>query len=324
MPSTRNAPCPCGSGRKVKRCCDARLPDEAAARRRDDRVGRDMETWAFTHHGDELRAAAWALLEQIAGAQEAEWIAPHWALLDHELRSGGTAAARYAALPHLPPADRDSAERIAASRMGLYRVRACRPGLTMDLEDLLGGGDVTVASSNVSTSASAGDLLLARLMSGPTASLWGPARAYSGLHAIALLEAIERAMDNDDDDPLPRAWPSLMSLDTTTPPVIGHAAWAIEDADAAFEQLPEAFEYDGEQDGADVFVWRLGERDEDCVGFIELYSDGLVLCTFGEGLLERGIAMIQAALGEEARLVERQALALGEHRPRRAHRRMAA
>jgi hypothetical protein len=323
MPSPRNAPCPCGSGRKLKRCCDARLRDEAATRRRDDRVGRDSEAWAFAHHGHELRVAASALLEEIASTPEADWIAQHWALLDYELRAGGTAAARYAALPHLPAADRDSAERIAASRIGLFWIRDFRPGLTIDLEDVFGGGDVTVASATVSTSVSAGDLLLARLVSGPTPSLWGPARAYAGPQAIALLDAIERAMDHGDD-PLARVWPSLMMIDPTTPSVIAHAAWDIEDAEAVLERLPDALEYDGEEEGADVFVWRRGERDEDCVGFVELYGDGLILCALSEGLLDEGIAMIQAALGEQARLVERRVLPLRERRPRRAHRRLAA
>jgi SEC-C motif len=326
MPSTRNAPCPCGSGRKRKRCCDARLDEQAALRRRDERVGDDMEAWALAHHGDELRAAARTLLEELPGAPQATWIAVQWALLDHELRSGGTAAARYAGLPRLPAGDRESAERIAASRVGLFWVLGCRPGAAIDLEEVLAGGTVTAASTNVSRSASAGDLLLARVMTGPTASLWGPARAYSDRDAIALLDAIERAMDHDDDDPMARIWPSLMTLDARTPPVMAHAAWKIQDAEAAFARLAEAFEYDGEdEDGADVFVWRLGDRDEDYVGFVELYDDGLFLCALGgEALLDEGIAMIEAALGEQARLVERAARQLHERRTRRAHRRMAA
>jgi hypothetical protein len=324
MPSTRNMPCPCGSGRKRKRCCDGRVRDEAALRRRDERVGDDMEAWALAHHGDELRAAWWALLEALPGTPDAFLVAIQWALLDYELRCGGTAAARYAALPKLPAGDRDSAQRIAASRIGLFRVRACRPGATLQLENVFEGGEVVVASEHVSTAASAGDFLVARVMSGPPTTLWGPARTYSGPEAIALLEAIERAMDHDGDDPLPRIWPALMTLDTTTSPEVAHAVWKIDDLDAAFERLPDAFEYDGEEDGGEVFVWRCREREEDRLGVLELYGDALLLGAFDDADLDDGIAMVEAALGEQARLVERRAIPLGERRPRRAHRRIAA
>jgi hypothetical protein len=140
-----------------------------------------------------------------------------------------------------------------------------------------------------------------------------------------VLEAVERARDHDDEDPLRHIWPNLMTLDTTAPPVIAHAAWDIEDAAAAFARLADAFEYDGEDDdGVDVFVWRAGPRDEDCLGFVELLDDRVVLFAAGEALLDDGIAMVEAAVGDQARLVDRQAVQLAERRPRRAHRRLAA
>ena len=93
----RNAPCPCGSGRKFKRCCADALdqPDRVASR--DDAVGGRIRAWAFQHHHDAIDAA---LAEIIAGRENAVLddadlaLIATWALNERELPGGGTAAQR--------------------------------------------------------------------------------------------------------------------------------------------------------------------------------------------------------------------------------------
>ena len=62
----RNAPCPCGSGRKFKRCCAGTLDDPAAISRKHDQVGTRIQAWAFEHYDAEVQAA----VEEIMAGRE--------------------------------------------------------------------------------------------------------------------------------------------------------------------------------------------------------------------------------------------------------------
>jgi len=77
MPTARNAPCPCGRGTKFKRCCALRAADRAAELRREERIGRDAEAWAFARHGDELTEAGRRLTAHLRGSPHAAWITEH-------------------------------------------------------------------------------------------------------------------------------------------------------------------------------------------------------------------------------------------------------
>jgi hypothetical protein len=325
MSTARNAPCPCGSGQKFKRCCAARLRDQAADARRDERVGREAEEWAFAQFGGELAAAGAALQARLAGSSHAAWITEHWVMLDHDLRDGGTAAGRYAALRDLPAADGERAARIASSRVGVHRVVSCRPGDGMHLEDVLRGDLIAVASSSVSREAAVGDLLVARVVDGSAPSLWGPARVIGPEHATALLDELARLVGDNSGEDLRRSWPQLMTfVPAALPPVIAHAAWDVDDAEAAFELLPDALQYDGEEHGADVFLWQIGDEANDYGGFFELYADGIVCYTYAESLLDEAIALVSSALGPRARLAEREIRPIALHDAHPAHRRRAA
>lgn len=240
------------------------------------------------------------------------------------LSDGATAAGHYAALPHLSPADRDIAARIARSRVGVHRVLSSRPGDGMDLIDLLRGGQVTVASASVSRQAADGDLLLARIMDGPSPSLWGPARVFSPRHAAVLLDDVTRPAAQDRGQVLRHRWPTLMTLDTTTPRLVARAAWDVDDPEHTLDLLPDTLEYDRSENGADVFLWRIGPGPADYGGFFELYCDGIVAWTYAESLLGDAIALIDRAVGPRARLAERETVPLAPARHRHAHRRRAA
>jgi hypothetical protein len=175
----RNALCPCGSGRKFKRCCADALDNPAATARKHDAVGTRIQAWAFEHH----RAAMQAALEEITADREDVvlgdvdlQLVASWMLNDRELPDGGTAAQGYAERQDLHPDERDTAARIAAARLGLLRVLRVMPGRWIELHDLTGGDDVVhVISHDVSRSARPGAVLVGRLMDGPPApSLWGP------------------------------------------------------------------------------------------------------------------------------------------------------
>lgn len=322
--TARNAPCPCGSGRKSKRCCLPLARELEAEERRERRVGREAEEWAFACFGDELTAAGRRLTAELAGADQAAWISEHWVMLDYELRCGGTAAGRYAQLPDLGVADRELAVRIASSRPGVYRVMRSRPGEGMDLVDVLRGGEVTVTSHAVSAHAVAGDILVARVMDGRTASLWGPVGTFGQPRAGILLDEVGALAGQSLESTLRKNWPRLMICDTSGPRLIAHAAWDLEDPEAVFDRLPDALEYDGQEDGADVFLWRVGTGPDDYAGFFELYGDGLTAWASSQSLLDEAIALIDTALGSLVRFDERASLPVAASQRRAADRRHAA
>ncbi len=89
MSVSRNSPCPCGSGRKYKRCCLAAAECAKQGSRLDDEVGRRIQDWAARELSDEIGAA----LEQFAGRERVMDDADvqmftTWFHNDRELRSG--------------------------------------------------------------------------------------------------------------------------------------------------------------------------------------------------------------------------------------------
>lgn len=175
----RNAPCPCGSGRKFKRCCADAVANPALTARKHDRVGARIQAWALEHHRAEMQAAFEEITaghkDAVLGDVDVQLIAS-WMHNDRELPGGGTAAQRYAARRDLHTDERDIAARIATARLGLLRVLRAMPGRWIELHDLTGGDDLVRAiSHDVSRSARPDTVLVGRLMDGPPApSLWGP------------------------------------------------------------------------------------------------------------------------------------------------------
>lgn len=210
---SRNAPCPCGSGRKVKRCCADVTP--AAVARTHDAVGGRLQTWAFERYPDELSAA----LREITGGRRGlvlgdvdRQLVASWALNDWELPAGGTAAQRYGRREDIDSHERDVARRIAAAWLGLLRVERVMAGSWIDLTDLSSVGEdtVRVLSHGVSRSVQPGELLVGRLMDGPPAkSLWGPLGVLTHETASQLIDLLERAVTalgiSDDADRIARA-----------------------------------------------------------------------------------------------------------------------
>lgn len=264
--ASRNDPCPCGSGRKHKRCCLA--ADERAAReaRFESAVGRRIHAWTSRVLDDEIGIA----LAQFAGDRVLDdddlQVFATWFHNDHMLPDGHTPAERYAGRADLPAEERAAAARIASARLGLHRVLAVEPRRWLLLEDVLGGARARVASATVSREAVRWDLLLGRVMDGdPPGGMWGPVRFFEPCDEPELLAELERlaAVDGASADAATTAGPALrralrahaLELLRFVPPswsaepsyftpegdplAHGTATWHVDDPAAAGERLRE-------------------------------------------------------------------------------------
>jgi len=253
---SRNAACPCGSGRKYKRCC--LVEEEMAVReaRFDDGVGRRIQDWSSQLLGDEITAA----LEEFVGPERTMdeddiQIFATWFHNDRELAGGGTPAERYAARAELPADEREAASRIATARLGLYRVLAVESGRSLTLEELVGGSRVEVRSPHVSGDAVRWDILLARVMDGDPPSLWGPARFFEPCEEAELRAELARLAGSPVDElastfrrhalelmrfrpPSRSAEPSFFTLEGD-PVAFTSAIWEVHDVAAAAERIRE-------------------------------------------------------------------------------------
>src|SRR6266511_751514 len=230
---SQNAPCPCGSGRKYKRCC---LADEERAVREarfDDAVGRRIQDWSSEMFDDEITAA----LEEFVGPERVMddadiQIFATWFHNDRLLAGGGTPAERYVARPDLPAPEREAAGRIATAKLELYRVLAVEPGRTLTLEELAGGCRVEVRSPHVSREA----------------SRWGPTRFFDPCEEPELRAELARLDGAPAGEwaltlmrylpPSRRAEPSFFTLEGD-PVVFATATWKLHDRVAAAGRMRE-------------------------------------------------------------------------------------
>jgi hypothetical protein len=86
----RNDPCPCGSGKKYKRCCGSTSrPADVSAERDHGRLVEEVTGWAEREFPGELRAALLEFLGERREITEHEqnWAAA-WFLHDRELPGG--------------------------------------------------------------------------------------------------------------------------------------------------------------------------------------------------------------------------------------------
>ena len=195
--ASRNAPCPCGSGLKKKRCCLAAEQRDREAARFENGVGERILNWAAACFAEEIGVA----LERFAGPERKLddrdlQIFPTWFCSDRELAGGGTPAERYAARTDIDARERGVATRIAQACLSLQRVRAVEAGRWIELEDVLSGAAVRVQSETVSREAARWDVLLCRVMSDERMpSLWGPVQFYAPAEETELVAELERLAD---------------------------------------------------------------------------------------------------------------------------------
>jgi hypothetical protein len=284
----RNAPCPCGRGRKYKRCCHAEEERLARQARDDSGVGRAIADWSVHEYGDELDQAFEEFHPEGRRIGERDFeLLLTWFNSDRELPGGGTPVERYLARPDLDPGERAVAERIAAARLGLHRVHAVVPGRSVELEAVLTGSSTLAASQTVSQEVLRWDLVLCRVMPGePVATLWGPVLVYSPDEEPELLTELGRLADAHglSRDPaglaevfrvasrdLLRFVPPSRLVEPSyftaegDPIVSARAAWRLADRDAAFVALdtpPELLWVGESEDGTGECFQLTGDRAE--------------------------------------------------------------
>lgn len=281
--TSRNAPCPCGSGRKYKLCCGAAERDLALRSRQDDAVSDRIADWAAEKLADQLDAALKVFagpLRRIDDEAERELFTV-WFHNDRVLGDGRTPAEAYAARPEIDKAEREAAEQIAAARLGVYRVLEVEPGRSLELLDLVEVGTVRIHSETVSAGAARWDVLLARVLpperGDPDGStgLWGPARFFSAAEEpelLAELERLARARGSEPDreglrgalrnralellrfqTPSSLAKPTYFTLEGE-PMVAARATWELPDPDVARERLTELGGRDAEEGMLEVDI----------------------------------------------------------------------
>jgi SEC-C motif len=168
----RNEPCPCGSGRKYKKCCFATGGGGAPYTQTDREVA--LQRLLGSIHADDMDAAReylWgkhfpvlAKWKDPALLDMAECALQGWVCFD-ELDDGETLAEDI--LQHerdLGPGVRRYIETGRASAMKLYEVVAVAPGSGITLRDVLDGVEVRVRERSGSRLLHAWDLVAARVM----------------------------------------------------------------------------------------------------------------------------------------------------------------
>lgn len=278
----RNAPCPCGSGRKYKTCCLAHEEAAIQASRVEERAWHRIQDWALERHADEHGAGIERFVgpsRELVGAETL--VLCSWLHIDYEPGDRGSFAERYAARPDLDSEERDVAVRIAAARLGLHRVLAVESGEWIDLESVTRGTRVRVRSREISREAVRWDVLLCRVMRGVhEASLWGPAAFYAPDEEPELMEELIRLAGQlrvpTDPDGLDKVFrraalrlvqfiPPSRSIEPVLVCVEGHpaahaeAVWIVSDPIDALEALetPPEVLWMGPEDERDCFVWTL-------------------------------------------------------------------
>src|SRR3954447_3442405 len=118
----RNAPCPCGSGRKHKRCCLRHDADVALDAREAEHVWDRMQSWALDRFGGQTGGALKEHMDARGVGTDARpaldedlSLALCWLLIDREVETGGTPAQLYSQRSELSVGERRVAARIAAS-----------------------------------------------------------------------------------------------------------------------------------------------------------------------------------------------------------------
>ncbi len=255
--TSRNAPCPCGSGRKFKRCCGA--------------AGAAQDPRALPHTPRDRAAALEALEFFIAELWEEEafdffWgcyldreeelpeelreasneVLDVWFAFDYEVDEGGLVVDELLAQAPLERGQRSFLEAMRASSMRLYEVLETTAGTSIRLRDLVEGDEVTVTERAASRVLARHECIAARVLprgcSGQPEIERGVLRIPS-LVAPQLVEAVKKRRAEFFAE-RPRA--SLADFYKTLAPLY-HEAWLL----CIFEPpLPQLANTDGE-----VLTW---------------------------------------------------------------------
>jgi hypothetical protein len=280
--SGRNAPCPCGSGRKHKQCCLGRAQEQRRLGRATEAVWERLQEWTIANHPEHLEAA----IDEMLGDERT--ITPRtgdllcsYVHLDRQLPGGGTPVERFAELSALDDVERAAAATLTQACLGLWRVRAVEPGRSIDLGEIVGNRVVTVHSQNVSRGTARWDVLLGRVIEGAHGhELWGPAAIFTAAEEDEIVAEVERLADERSIPPSAVFRVCAAELLRFTPPsratppsfftfegdelVAAHARWVLEDDEAGvvLERHPDVVDIADTEDGEGICLEWTAPRAE--------------------------------------------------------------
>ena len=280
--SGRNAPCPCGSGRKHKQCCLRRAQEQRRVGRATEAVWARLQEWTIANHPEHLEAA----IDELVGNErritpETGDLLCSYVHLDRQLPGGGTPLERFAELSALDDVERAAARTLTQARLGLWRVRAVEPGLSIDLEEVVGDRVVRVHSQNVSRGTARWDVLLGRVIEGAQDhELWGPAAIFTAAEEEEIVAEVERLADERSIPPSAVFRSCAAELlrfrppSRTIPPsfftfegdevVAAYARWVLADDEApvALERHPDLVDVADTEDGEGICLEWTAPRTE--------------------------------------------------------------
>ncbi len=197
----RNDPCPCGSGRKAKKCCGPASADAEATHQLDHRCVQDVLRAASEHFGADLVGE---VLQDIPGDIEEEgYLQLHMVYAAYHGAIDNLRLVDWYVLAHgaeLPEGTRSWLEAQQRSWVSIWEVLGVKRGAGIELRDLLTGEERYVHEVLASQSMSLGRRICARVVDHAGISLlcgMHP-RSRSPLEAEGIVEAFSGERDEDE------------------------------------------------------------------------------------------------------------------------------
>ena len=210
----RNDPCPCGSGKKFKKCCGKESGEPVAEEGKEDGVGRAV-LWLSSRHAEAVKTSIAAMLNdgldkaeqmQLQKLDETDWQgvqinAMEWLLAEGSIAVKG-AQRNVAELllgpggPAFAPHQRSWIEQLRRRPLRLYDITEVLPGAGMRLCDALDteAAPVMVYEKSGSAHARVGNLIGVRIMeAGGHHEISGAAYPFSRLMNASLLAQLHAA-----------------------------------------------------------------------------------------------------------------------------------
>lgn len=329
-----NDPCPCGSGKKLKKCCGAqgavvgftRSDHDSALRK----LGEFAESFGEEDDAafDECTRGFDALDDDLSEgiAMMSESVANGWFYFDRPLADGRTLADVALAELKLGAGERNFLTAAKGTAMHLYEVESSVPGVSITLRDVIEGDRVQVMERLASRSLARHDWIAARLIPrGPSAGFeLAQLLPIAGLLHSPVRDQLQKMRDEFLSN---HPASELQTLYKELPPFF-HDAWAhsiVEppipslantDGDPMLwtrvtfevtdrERVVKALDANGalERDGDGAWSWsKETERAQRVsLGRVTLEGERLVLEANSAERAQRGRELIEQAVGEAAR-----------------------
>jgi hypothetical protein len=270
---SRNAPCPCGSGKKYKKCClragdGTAAPDQPAPIHAiDERLVLDMMRYARRRFGDAVPRAA----KDFRDPESTMQLFCPWAVYGFHVE-GRPIVAWYLAERgrHLPAAARDWLTAQQQAWLSVWEVLAVDPGTGITVKDLLSGEERQVHEVSGSRTLARRDAVLARVVehAGDSVFCGSHPRPLSPAAAATVVRRLRTTLRTKGPVPVER-----LRDETIGRSLIARWEAAVADLDRAQAEPPQLHNTDGDPLllTVDHFVFALTGRAEleACLGAMD-------------------------------------------------------